>query len=86
VDAETSQTVRIASQAEGIPPDFPVLSSSTTLDYGFAEVGGRRFLLPLRAEARMSTAQMRSRNEVEFHSYKKFAAEATITYDPHQEP
>jgi len=86
VDAETSQTVRIASQAEGIPPDFPVLSSSTTLDYGFAEVGGRRFLLPLDAEARMSTAQMRSRNEVEFHSYKKFAAEATITYDPHQVP
>jgi len=84
VDGETSQTVRIVSDADGIPLDFPVLSASTTLDYDFVEIGGRRFLLPLHADARMRTAQMQTRNDVEFHSYKKFASDATITYTEKQ--
>jgi hypothetical protein len=84
VDGDTSQTVRIVSEADGIPRDFPVLSAATDLDYGFVEIGGRPFLLPLDAGVRMTTAQRRTRNEVEFHSYKKFASDATITYTEKQ--
>ena len=44
---------------------------------------GRQFLLPLRAQIRMATADLRTRNDVEFHSYRKFAAETSITFgDP----
>ena len=80
LDGDTSRTVRIVAEADGIPRNFPVLSASTTLDYGFVEVGGRQFLLPLHADARMRTLQIESRNVVEFHSYKKFAADSTITF------
>jgi hypothetical protein len=81
VDRDTCQIVRIVSEAESIPEKFPVRNSITWLDYGFANVGGRQFLLPLRAEVRMGTSAMQTRNEVEFHSYKKFGAESSISFE-----
>ncbi|HLK64602.1 MAG TPA: hypothetical protein VKU19_14255 [Bryobacteraceae bacterium] len=80
VDRETSQIVHIFSEAESIPDKFPVRNSSTSLDYGFADVGGKQFLLPLRAVVRMGTASLQTRNEVEFHSYRKFGAESSISF------
>ena len=83
VDRETHQIVRIVSEADSIPEKFLVKNSATSLDYGFADVGGKQFLLPLRAEVRMGTPSLQTRNEVEFHSYKKFGAESSITFgDP----
>lgn len=81
VDRDTHQIVRIVSEADTIPEKFPVRNSTTTLDYGFTDVGSRQFLLPLRAEVRMGTAFMQTRNEVEFHSYKKFGAESSISFE-----
>ena len=68
-----------------IPDGFPVRSAYTLVDYDFTEVGGRPYLLPLRAEVRMNTADLQTRNDVAFHSYRKFAAETTITFgDPRE--
>jgi hypothetical protein len=80
VDADTGQVVRIVSDSDSIPPDFPVRSATTALDYGFVDVGDRQYLLPLRAEVRMATDFLRVRNLVEFHGYRKFAGESTITF------
>jgi hypothetical protein len=80
VDRDTRQIVRIVADADSIPEDFPIRNSTTKLDYGFADVGGRQFLLPLRAEVRMGTHALQTRNEVEFYSYKKFGAESTINF------
>jgi hypothetical protein len=82
VDNATNRTVRIIAEADSIPADFPVHSATTTLDYDFVDIAGRQFLLPLRAEARMSTVDRQTRNEVEFHSYRKFGADTSITYEP----
>src|SRR5579883_2206080 len=80
VDAETSQVVRIVAESDSIPPDFPVRTSATVLDYGFVEVGETTYLLPLRAEVRMSTDFLRIRNLVDFHAYRKFTGQSTITF------
>jgi hypothetical protein len=80
VDAETDQVVRIVADCDTIPPDFPVRASSTMLDYGFVEVGEQKFLLPLRAEVRMTAGSLRIRNLVDFHRYQKFAGQSTITF------
>jgi hypothetical protein len=82
VDRDTNRTIRIVAEADGIPPDFPVHSATTTLDYDFVDIAGRQFLLPLSAGTRMTTVDRETRNEVEFHSYRKFGADTTITYDP----
>ncbi|MBZ5623347.1 MAG: hypothetical protein LAQ69_32185 [Acidobacteriia bacterium] len=81
VDRDTNQIVRITSEADTIPAGFRVRNSATMLDYDFTDVGGLRFLLPLRAEVRMGTADAQTKNEVEFQSYKKFGAESSITFE-----
>ena len=80
VDRDTNQILRIAAEADSIPRDFPVKQSSTLLDYDFTDVGGRSFLRPIRAEVRMGTEYVHTRNLVEFQGYRKFAGESTITY------
>jgi hypothetical protein len=80
IDRETNQVLRIVSEADTIPKNFPVQHSSTVLDYDFVDVGGRQFLLPLRADVRLSTDRLNTRNLVEFHGYRKFSGESTITF------
>lgn len=79
IDRETHEVLRIYEEAD-VPADFPVRESSTLLDYDFTTVGGRRFLLPLRADVRMATNHVRTRNFVEFQGYRKFTGESTITF------
>ncbi len=80
IDRDTNQVLRIVGEADTIPKGFPVQYSSTVLDYDFVDVGGRQFLLPLRADVRMSTDRLNTRNLVEFHGYRKFSGESTITF------
>ena len=83
VDRETNSILRISTEADSIPRSFPVRSSSTLLDYEFTTVGGRPFLLPLRAQVRMATPDLRTRNDVVFRMYRKFEAETSISFgDP----
>ena len=81
VDQETSQVVKFVLEADSIPADFPVQRAVTTVDYDFAEVGGRPYLLPLRADLRLGTAGQTTRNDVQFVNYRKFSADATLSFD-----
>jgi hypothetical protein len=81
VDADSGQTLRAQQTADSIPADFPVTGASTVLDYDFVSVGGRQFLLPLRAEVRMESPALSTRNEVRFKNYRKFNGESSITFD-----
>ncbi len=81
VDRDTLAVVRITLEAVGIPPDFPIQQASTVLDYDFVEIADRQYWLPLRAVVRMREGKLLLRNEVEFRMYRKFAAEATITFE-----
>lgn len=80
-DAETRMVMRITGEAESIPTNFPITAQSNMVDYDMAEVGGRRILLPLRAEQRMKTPQLQYKNVVDFHDYRKFTAESSISFD-----
>ena len=60
---------------------FPIQEARTQLDYEYTDISGSEFLLPLRAEMRMREGRFLVRNNVEFRNYRKFGAEATITYD-----
>lgn len=79
IDRETNQILRILSEAD-VPANFPVRESATLLDYDFTTIAGRRFLLPVRADVRMATDRLHTRNVVEFRDYRKFTGESTITF------
>jgi hypothetical protein len=81
VDAESRQVLRIAIEADGLPPGFPIRRSASQIDYGSTEIGGRPYLLPRRAVNRVSLGLSQTRNVLEFRDYRKFAADVTVTYD-----
>ena len=80
VDRDTRQVLRLNRTAD-LPADFPVHKATTLLDYDFVSVGGRQFLLPLRAEIRMATDYVLTRNQIDFTEYRKFEGESKITFD-----
>ena len=81
VDAETNTVLRLMREAEGLPGNFPIQKASSQVDYDFTSVGGRQFLLPLRAEVRMLSETGQNRNVVEFRDYRKFSGESSISFD-----
>ncbi len=81
IDKKTERALRIVMSAEGIPVDFPMQEARSRLDYDFIDISGHEFLLPLKAEIFMRDGRMLNRNEVEFRLYRKFTAEATISFD-----
>ena len=46
-----------------------------------SDVGGSQYLLPLHSETTLFAPPFQHRNETDFLAYRKFAADATITYD-----
>jgi hypothetical protein len=81
IDRDTSMVMRITFEAEDIPPSFPVQQAGTVLDYDFIPINEHEYVLPLRAVIRMRAGKYLSKNEIEFRMYRKFSAEATITFD-----
>jgi len=58
IDAETNAVLRITASATEIPSGFPIRSSTSTITYGYAEIGGRRYLLPSEAAVETSTERL----------------------------
>jgi hypothetical protein len=77
---ETGEILRLTQHAV-LPVSFPIRQSATTVEYSYADVGGRRYLLPSHAEVTMSTGRYKSRNDVDFKEYRKFQTDATISFD-----
>ena len=82
VDRDTNMVTRIVQEATEIPPSFPISQASTVLDYDYVDISEAQFLLPLRAVTRTRAGKLLTRNDTEFRLYRKFAAEATVTFTP----
>jgi hypothetical protein len=86
IDRDVPMVLRVTMEAVDIPPTFPIQEARTMLDYDFVDIAGNDYLLPLRSEMRMREGKLLVKNQVEFRSYRKFGAEAIITFDPNLEP
>jgi hypothetical protein len=86
IDRDSLMVTRHTIDAVDVPSDFPIRQVNTVLDYDYVEIAGGRYLLPLRAVARSRTGKALVRNETEFRLYRKFAAEATVTFTPEPLP
>jgi len=82
VDRETNAVMRITIEARNMPPTFPVQAAMTTLDYDYQTISGTPYVLPLKAQVRMRSGKMLTRNDSDFRMYNRFGAEATITFEP----
>jgi hypothetical protein len=80
IDMNTGVVLRLVMKPD-VPASFPIQDVSDTLDYDLASIGSNQYFLPLRAEVRMREGKFLSKNEVEFRLYRRFTAEAQITFD-----
>ena len=82
IDRETSRVLRMEAIATEIAPDFPVTSSSNTIDYDWVSIAERQYLLPIRAVLEMTAVQsaqtFQTRNDIRFRNYQKFGSEVKV--------
>lgn len=83
VDRETSRVMRITAAASGLPADWAITAFSQEQDYGFAEISGQKFWLPVHGDLSITTRDgSRYRNELEFGNYRRFSSETTLQFEP----
>jgi hypothetical protein len=82
VDRDTNEVLRISLEAVDIPADFRVRVATDRLDYDYQDISGHRFLLPYHAEIQLDdNRRFQTKNELDFHFYKKFSADTVLTFD-----
>jgi hypothetical protein len=80
VDRENHQVMRFATKGEGIPAEWPITGSTEEADYGFVQIDGKTFLLPLHAETSVTIREgHRSRTVIDFSNFHRFSTGVTIT-------
>jgi hypothetical protein len=80
IESETGEVLHFTYISYDIPQELGVQTAMTTVDYDFADVGGRNYLLPSRSETEIHAISLWARNHMEFHDYKKFGAESLIDF------
>jgi len=81
VDAETHMVLRLTQTAE-IPSTFPISANDSWVEYDYADVGGKSFLLPTHAYSKTRSGRFVAENNIDFRDYRKFQIESNITFDP----
>jgi hypothetical protein len=64
-----------------IPADFPVQDINQVVDYDYQVIGTSEYLLPLKSQVTMRDGRMGSRNDIQWRSYRRYSADAVITFD-----
>jgi hypothetical protein len=85
IDRGTYRVLRLENIATDIPAGFPVTAASSLVDYDWATIAEKQYLLPSRAEVILSSGtgqqSLQSRNEIRFRNYQKFGTEVKIIED-----
>jgi hypothetical protein len=82
IDGETGHIMRITYDADEIPSGFPVLRTHEVVDYSEVQIGGEKFLLPVRSTGQyVTTKGVIGRSVMEFTNYRKFTSEVKIEFE-----
>jgi hypothetical protein len=81
VDRDTEMILKITLEGRDIPPNFPIQQATNALDYEYSKIGDQTYLLPLKGEMRMRHDKFLTKNILEFHLYKKFGADTSVTFE-----
>jgi len=81
IDAESGAVLHFTYEADHIPKELKLESAITKVDYDFADVGGRDYLLPSHSETEMHNPTVWMWNQMEFRQYSKFGSESIINFD-----
>lgn len=85
VDRKTFRILRLELLATDLPASFDVKSYESVIDYDWVEIGGEKYLLPISADNKFTTASgsqlFQDRNYIRFKDYQKYGSEVRILDD-----
>jgi hypothetical protein len=83
IDRDTLRVLRIEQKTTTMPRGCPYERALSTVEYGFVNIQGKSYLLPVSSEneACMSGGGDCVRNVIGFQNYRKFTAESDIKFD-----
>jgi len=79
-DRDAHAIPRITKDTIEVPADFPIHEVHIILDYDLIKVGGEFFMLPYHYQLDSSGDKITSSNQADYKLYRKYGAEATITF------
>jgi hypothetical protein len=85
IDRDTQMVTRITLHAVNIEPSFPVQEAQTVLDFDLVKISEGEYMLPLKSKMRMRQGIALVKNETEFRLYRKYSADAVISFDVPEE-
>ena len=84
-DRDSKMVMRWTLDCDTIPADFPVKDVKLDVNYDNVDIAGKSYILPLKTEVKSLAQGPRGRqaswNEAEFHLYRRFSTESSITFD-----
>ena len=82
VDKDTRRVLRIEQMATAFPRDFTISRAECKLQYAYARIEQKSYLLPASSEnvGCMSGSGACTRNAIEFRNYRKFSTDSNITF------
>jgi hypothetical protein len=80
IDPDTARVLRIEMSSRRLPANYDIDKVEMTVDYGWIDIAGTRYLLPVRSEnlACFRGTFTCTRNEIEFRNYRKFQVESQV--------
>jgi hypothetical protein len=81
IDSETHAVLRVSTEAQSIPPSFPIQAAKIQLDYAWQDLAGQKFLLPSTVVLNMREGRVNQKNEIDFRSYRKYSAASAVTFE-----
>jgi hypothetical protein len=79
-DKDAHAIPKITLDTVGIPADFPIREVHIKLDYDMTKVGDQSYMLPYHFQLDSASNKFTSSNEADFKLYRKYGAEASITF------
>lgn len=84
-DRDASMVMRYKFECEDMPSDFPVKAVALDVNYDYIDIAGHKYVLPLKTEVKSTAMAPRGKymswNEAEFHLYRKFGTESSVTFE-----
>ncbi len=81
IDVKDNTILEFTQKAVDLPSTFRITEADTRLHYDTAEISGNDYVLPSRAVMHMRSGKDDQKNEITFHNYHKYTADATLKFD-----
>lgn len=81
IDVKDNSVVEFYMKALDMPSTFAITEADSRMHYDTVLISGIPFVLPARAEMHLLTGRDDQKNEISFHNYQKYSADATLKFD-----